>query len=181
VNAIVPALSFESFEVTTTGLTIHGEVDFEVWLKYGAALRTVEMATPWVKGDYLNQGEARYGDKYLQATALWPDNALQTLANCKYVARAIPPERRNENLSWSAHAELASLEPKEQEKWIEAVEENEWTVSELREELRPTVIVNTEEVLDYVYRAVGAKEMLKELLNMFGMKAVVGAIREIAK
>ena len=43
---------------------------------------------------------------------------VQTLMNMVYVATRFESGRRRERLSWSHHAELAALEPPEQEEWL---------------------------------------------------------------
>ena len=63
----------------------------------------------FIIGDALRYGERRWGETYAQvmdATGM----AYQTLANAKWVASRVPVQRRRTELSWSHHAEVASLE-----------------------------------------------------------------------
>jgi len=50
----------------------------------------------WWVGDWLNYGEARYGEMYSQAIEI-TGYASQTLADAKWVASRIEPSRRHEN------------------------------------------------------------------------------------
>ena len=68
----------------------------------------------WWWGDWLRFGERKYGEMYSQAI----DHSkldYQTLANSTYVSGAVEFSRRRENLSWSHHKEIASLEPEDQD------------------------------------------------------------------
>jgi hypothetical protein len=88
----------------------------------------------WI-GDWLNFGEHIYGETMAQAaegTGLAP----QTLANRMSVCRHIPPERRRAALAFGVHAEVAYLEPKERDAWLDRAEEGQWTRAKLREEMR---------------------------------------------
>jgi hypothetical protein len=59
----------------------------------------------------------------------------QTLMNMVYVASHFEFSRRREGLSWSHHAELAALEPEDQERWLDHSEQERLSVRDLREEL----------------------------------------------
>ncbi|HEY8501219.1 MAG TPA: hypothetical protein VIL21_00905, partial [Solirubrobacterales bacterium] len=60
----------------------------------------------------------------------------QTLMNMVYVASKFGISRRRENLSWSHHETVASLEEGEQEYWLERATEHRLSVADLRVELR---------------------------------------------
>jgi hypothetical protein len=74
-------------------------------------------------GDWLNTGELRWKDTYeeaAQATGL----AHQTLMNAKMVSKAFKVSRRREKLTWSHHADVASLHESEQDEWLDKAEES---------------------------------------------------------
>jgi len=134
---LIPALSIGPFQATPLGLMVGGAPTFDEWAAYGRGLQLVDRALRWVVGDWLCYGEARWGDMYAQAieaTGL----ATQSLLNCKWVAQRVPASRRREELPWSHHAEVASLEPEEQEDWLSAAQEEGWTRAELRQAIKPT-------------------------------------------
>ncbi len=81
-------------------------------------------ACQWWIGDWINYGDAAYGEKYAQAldeTGL----DVQTLMNAAWVAGRIPAGLREERLSWTHHREVAALEPEPRQALLErAVAEN---------------------------------------------------------
>jgi N6-adenosine-specific RNA methylase IME4 len=106
------------------------------WQDTGRLLGRIGRACQWWIGDWLNYGERRYGEKYSQgveATGL----EYQTLANFAWVARRVEPSRRREDLSWGHHAEIAALEPGEQDRLLEQAVAEELSVRELRRARRP--------------------------------------------
>src|SRR5690606_4701335 len=54
----------------------------------------------------------------------------------KWVANAVKFSLRKENLTWSHHIEIASLEPEEQAAWLNRAEVERWSVRRLREEIK---------------------------------------------
>ena len=53
-----------------------------------------------------------------------------------YVASKIEPGRRREQLSWSHHAELAALEPADQDRWLDQAVSARLSVRSLRQAIR---------------------------------------------
>lgn len=88
----------------------------------------------WI-GDWLNFGEQIYGEKVAQAAEA-TGLAAQTLANRMSVCRHIPPERRRASLAFGVHAEVAYLEPRERDLWLDRAEREQWTRAKLRGEMR---------------------------------------------
>lgn len=132
-------------KVTLTSLQITDpNVSFETLQELLAFAGTLHKASSWWIGDILNQIEARYGDKVYQASAVL-DLAPQTVMNIMYVCAHIPRSRRRSQVKFSTHAEVAALEPAEQQEWLVKAEENGWTKQELRKarkgELPPAVEV----------------------------------------
>ena len=56
--------------------------------------------------------------------------------NMVYVASRFDMRRRRQNLSWSHHAELAALDPDQQDYWLDRAESERLSVRCLREEVR---------------------------------------------
>jgi hypothetical protein len=134
----IPAISAGPFQATPIGLEIRGTaiIPFELWSEYGRGLQRVEGAVNWVLGDWLNFGEARYGETYAQAMALWPETKYQQLADLKWVASHVDISIRHENLSWSHHQAVAKLSPEEQEEWLNKAEHNMWSVRDFKANLK---------------------------------------------
>jgi len=121
--------------LTRTGLTITGDMPYERWEFLGQKLREFEGSVMWWIGDWLNYGEAAYGEKYSQALET-TDYAYRTLAQAAWVAKAVQFSSRLENLSWSHHQEVASLEPDEQDAILGKATEHGMSRKELREFVR---------------------------------------------
>jgi len=134
---VIPALTIGGFEATMLGLTITGQPGYEVWEAYGRGLQGVQSAIHWVIGDWLNYGEARYGDTYTQALELTP-YSLSTLQSDKWVANAIPSCNRLVGLAWKVHREVGGLPVEEQMGWLVQARDNEWSAPELREAIHGT-------------------------------------------
>jgi hypothetical protein len=90
---------------------------------------------PWWIGDLLNIGEHTYGEMFSQAAG---DTGFDPayLANLKWVCSRIELSRRREQLSFSHHQEVASLDPKDQDMWLGHAVDNKWTRAQLREAMR---------------------------------------------
>jgi hypothetical protein len=118
-----------------TALTLAEEISFEEWAEIGALLGRIARSTAWWIGDWLCYGEATYLERYAQAVddlGLHP----QTLMNCASVCRRVARRQRRAGLSFSHHAEVASLDPEEQDRWLGRAEAEGWSRSELRRRLR---------------------------------------------
>lgn len=123
------------FILTSSGAVPTGNPTFEEWQAAVEWAQKVEKASPFWVGDLMVYGE-RYGEEASQV--LEPtDYAHQTVLNAKYVCKAIPPERRNPNLSFSHHQEIAALPtPVEQDAWLQKAETENLTREQLRIQLK---------------------------------------------
>lgn len=127
----IPAISAGPFTATPIGLHIRGKPSFEVWFEYGRGLRRVEGALQWVIGDWLNYGSGSWGEKWSQATMLWPDSREGSLSAYKSVAARVAKPTRVGELTWSHHRLVAYLPEPEQRRWLQEAIENEWHTREL--------------------------------------------------
>ena len=114
-------------------LNLPSGVSFKEWMKVGRTLSDMANSTPWWVGDWVNYGEAKYGETYSQGLTLW-SCAYQSLANMAYVARQYPPETRT-SLSWTHHRYAASLPLGERLGLLERAKEEEWTSRQLQVEV----------------------------------------------
>jgi len=141
---IIPAISSGPFTATPHGLVIQeGQaIPYELWAEYGKGLRRVEGAIQWVIGDWLRFGEFNYGEKYAQATALWPEGSEQALKSYQWVAEYYPRNERfpRGNLSWTHFREAAAVEEPLRSALLDTANEGNgkepWTVRELKAEIR---------------------------------------------
>lgn len=118
-------------QVTPTGLLLPEELSYEDWEGVGRTLSLIGQAHQWWRGDWLRFGERKYGEMYAQALDPDGDN-YQTLRNEVWVAEHVELSRRRDNLSWSHHAEVASLPPAEQDEWLNRADAEGMTQKELR-------------------------------------------------
>lgn len=110
-----------SFTFTATGLHVEGKPTFEEWQRCGEFLQRMGQAVQWLIGDWLNEGEQRYGEMYAQAmdvTGLDYD----TLIACKWAASKFELLRRRSNLSFTTHREVAALPPAEADAILDRAE-----------------------------------------------------------
>lgn len=123
--------------MTLTPVAWRAELDLalEEWLESGRRLGLLGRNVAWWIGDWLRYGNHVYGERYVRAARITGYDA-QTLMNMVYVASHFPPTRRRGSLSWSHHAEIAALEPNEQDAWLDRAETERLSVRCLRQELR---------------------------------------------
>lgn len=119
------------FKITPTGLVIDGNPTYDEWYDFGSRLQKYDGAIQWAIGDWLNEGERRYGETYTQAIKE-TDGQYQALADYKWVAGRVEFSFRYENLSWTHHRQVAKFPPAEQKLWLHKAEKEEWSVSDLR-------------------------------------------------
>lgn len=77
----------------------------------------------------------RFSDLHLRAIEACGLD-YQTLRNYAWVARKFELDRRRETLSFQHHAEVSSVAPGEQDKWLDPAEEFNWSRNELRRNIR---------------------------------------------
>jgi hypothetical protein len=95
--------------ITDVGLKFTGKLTWTEYKKLGRVVGSTVTVGPWLVGDWVNYGEAAYGEKYTQAideTGLSPDR-LRTTA---WVANRFPHSRRRPALSFEVHRELAYID-----------------------------------------------------------------------
>jgi len=99
-------------ETTEISWTPPADLTEEQWTNIGFTLQTVYKSMRWWLGDWLNHGDARYGETYAQAIIV-TDSALETLKKYKSVAQRVKAEDRISELSWTHHFYVAYL-PREE-------------------------------------------------------------------
>lgn len=121
--------------MTPVAWVVRGEMDLDEWVAAGRSLGTLGRCSKWWIGDWIRYGNSKFGERYTRATTITGYDA-QSLMNMVWVASRFDISRRRENLSWSHHEAVASLEADEQEKWLDRASENRLSVADLRLELR---------------------------------------------
>jgi hypothetical protein len=95
-------------ETTEVSWTAPEGMDYDAWSTMGCTLQTVHRSMRWWLGDWLNHGDAAYGEMYTQAI-LATDSAVETLKKYKAIAQRIRKEDRMADLSWTHHFVVAYL------------------------------------------------------------------------
>lgn len=122
-------------EFGSTYLKFSEDTPYDAWAFVMSRLQGGEKSLRWWIGDAIRFGERKYGEMYSQALDDTP-YVYGTLANSVYVADHIEISLRSENLGFSHHAAVASLEPEEQEELLSKAEANGWTVKDTNEAAR---------------------------------------------
>lgn len=128
----------EHFRVLPLGLRVDGKPTAEQWDKFGDVLRALHVASIWATADWLLYGDGRgdYGETYDAAIARL-GLSYGRMANLLWLARKFEFSRRHENLSAEHHALVGGLETtKEQDRWLDKAEREQWDYAELRAALR---------------------------------------------
>lgn len=123
--------------ITGSGLSLPADLSYDEWLGVGRKLMLADKAVQWAIGDWWIYGDHAYGER--ASAAIDPasgENRLQRYMDYGFVARAIETSRRREVLSWSAHREVAGLEPKIQDAILDRAVENGWRSREIRAAVR---------------------------------------------
>lgn len=125
--------------VTPVALVLEDDLPIERFMEIMAFLSAVHRASPWWIGAAINYAESAYGERYSQ---IMNDTGLdyQTCVNYAYVERHIPLSRRDPRLSYSTHALVASMSPKDQKKWIKRAVLGEWKRADLREAIKAEAV-----------------------------------------
>lgn len=105
------------------------------WVASGRRLGAMARASNWWVGDWVRYGTRRWGEKYVAASRMTGYD-VHTLRNMAYVSSRFDLSLRRDDLTWSHHALLASLEPEERVRWLERAADDRLSVADLRTELR---------------------------------------------
>jgi hypothetical protein len=131
---MLPITLTDSFSYDSGGLVITGQPTFSEYEQAGRALFAHRRGVTFAIADWINYGEARWGEKYAQALDVL-DLEYSTLSTYAYVGRKVESSTRRENLSFSHHRAVAPLPPDEQCEVLALASDNEWTREETRAEV----------------------------------------------
>jgi|TARA_R100001086_G_scaffold57730_1_gene26286 hypothetical protein len=121
-------------QLTETGAHIDRDVSLEAW---GAALQTCQSlanASLWALGDLLLHAHSHpeWGETYTQFLSL-TGKSYSSLTKATYLAKTYPVEARIEGVSWSHHAEAASLPEPERRALLLRARDEGWTREQVRD------------------------------------------------
>lgn len=122
--------------VDRTSLQMSDELGFDEWVQLGRKLTEVGDSMAWWVGDWIEQGTVVYGGKYEAALEVMSLD-VDTLTRYALVARRFSEiRRRRQDLKWGHHREVAALDAAAADEWLARAASSEWSVHELREQLR---------------------------------------------
>lgn len=121
-------------ELSKTGLEFKKEVTQEEWATVFSGLKMMEGCVQFWIGDCLKYREQRWG--MYEEVAEESGYEQKTLRNIKQVSDSVESSRRRDSLSFSHHAEVASLDEKQQDEFLSKAEANSWSVKELRSAIK---------------------------------------------
>lgn len=129
-NGSVPATG--KARVTETALDLDSDLSAEEWEEIGHMLGRANRASAWWIGDWINYGEARWGEKYNEAERI-TGLAYKTLRNYASLCQQFELSRRRDNLSAQHHDAIRSLDSAKQEEVLNAAEEQDLTIHATRD------------------------------------------------
>jgi len=120
---------------TRSGLILPKNLPFDEWSAIGETIQVAAESVMWWVGDWVNYGERAYGEKYTQAINETGCGS-QTLMNAAWVSDRFEISRRREILTFSHHADVAALPPKQADQILDLAEAKNWSTRDLRAHLR---------------------------------------------
>jgi hypothetical protein len=133
------AFGLRGVEWTATELRIDVAPSYLEWERLIVGLFRAERAIMFAIGDALAWGIREYGESAYQVEATLDKLGLrrspETLRKYLWVAEKVAPSRRRDDVSFTAHVEVAKLEPAEQTRWLARAASEGWSSRELREHL----------------------------------------------
>lgn len=123
------------------------DMPYERWEDLGRFLGSIDKRSRWYIGDWLNFGEAVYGESAAQGVEATTSERYSeaervtgldhgTLMNIRSVCAKVPRENRRKDLGFWIHSEVAKLDAAEQPRWLDAAIENGWSKTDLRDAIR---------------------------------------------
>lgn len=123
------------YTVIPHGLRFDTKPSFEEWLSVGDYLMQVGRSNSFQVGDWLNFGQATWGDKYTEGMAR-TGRPYKTLANYAYIASNVSQSIREPGLDHEHHAAVAMLAPSEQKRWLKMAVSHNLSVARLRKSIK---------------------------------------------
>jgi hypothetical protein len=132
-------------EFGTTVLALPADMSLDEWAELGGRLGSALTSTAWWVGDWLVYAWQRWPESQDRAAVLTRLADLgfehDTIDRYRRVCALFPPTLRHENLSWSHHDVVASLDLEEACDLLIAAADSGWSVRALREKVRATRVI----------------------------------------
>lgn len=125
-------MSIDTMGKPGMALDIPKNQTFDQWVEMGRSLCEGQRVVNWWIGDWWAAGNHRYGERAKAAAEGIFGLEFKTLANAASVCRAFETSRRREHLSFSHHAEVASLPPEEADALLDKAESGQLSRGTIR-------------------------------------------------
>lgn len=117
-------------------LDIDESMTFDEWKVNSSVFKQINDSVQFWIGDFVNFGRKKFGRIKCNDELEKLGYNINTIYDFCWIAEKVESSLRKENLSFSHHKEVAKLEKKEQKFWLKKANENHWSVSELRKEIK---------------------------------------------
>lgn len=132
----------ETNDRPSLALELPPSTTFEQWVMVGRQLCLGQQAVNWHIGDWWVFGDRRYGERAKAAAEGIFGLEFGSLANLGTVSRAFETSRRHEVLTFTHHAEVASLPVEEADALLARAERDRLSTRDLRREVQAIKAVN---------------------------------------
>lgn len=120
-----------AFSISMSGLQIEGRITQDEWWAFLDGVQKIESAIQFIIGDLASYGENTFKISY-EDIAQKTGYKVETVENYAYVARNVPQNLRNNELSFNHHYIVASLDSDElKERWLLTAKEHDLSVRNL--------------------------------------------------
>lgn len=138
-------LRLGAFVLTSVGLRHDTEPTQADWQQLGDVLFKLEESIQWLIGDWIAYGQdVGWGDIPTLAETL--GRQAKTLHEYTYVSRHVQFSIRMENLSWSHHHLVASMDEDTQRHWLSEATQHGYSVSKLRQAISVNDVSKTPQI-----------------------------------
>jgi hypothetical protein len=121
--------------LTRVGWVPQGDLEHREWVAIGRHLGALGRGSQWWIGDWIRYGAAKWGERYTEAARITGyDNS--SLGDGGGGSSQFNLPRRRDKLTFAHHRELASLDPLQQDEWLDRAIALKLTSKDLRVELR---------------------------------------------
>lgn len=111
------------------------QIDRGAWVAAGRRIGEYGRVSNWWVGDWINYGNARWGEKYAEAARITGFDP-KTLRNIASVVSRFDLSRRRDNLDFTHHAEVAALDRDQQDEWLDRAVALKLSTVDLRQALK---------------------------------------------
>lgn len=126
-----------AFSLTGTEMLVEGDASIDDYVKVGAFIKSVYQASAWWAVDWVSFSSSRREFAVRQAQVIAATGyAIKTVYNLRWLGANVPRVVRRNDLSVSAHVEVAPLPLSEQLRWLEIAARDRLSVRVLRSRIR---------------------------------------------